>query len=253
MAGNIFIGTSGWHHPHWKGPFYPNQADTASWLSFYSKHLHVVEVNHSFHQLPESSTIDHWREQTADDFRFAVQAPRAITHLNRLRNCDSTMGLFLGRMERFGRRLGPIFFQLPPDWHCNTKRLSAFLDLLPDGYRYAFEFRDRSWHTEETYRILKERNIAFCIYDLGGVTSPLFASADFVYARLHGPLATAHSGNYSSGALNTWAGRVKRWSRREKRDVFLFFNNDEAAYAPRNARLFRTLVENREPEGDMPP
>ncbi len=242
MPGMIHVGTSGWHYPHWGGKFYPHDLGSSHWLPFYTQHFRTVEVNNSFYRLPEGTTLDHWREQAPRDFLFTLKAPRTITHLKKLRNCKSAVGIFLGRLERLGRKLGPILFQLPPRWHCNTQRLQAFLDLLPDRYRYAFEFRDQSWHTEETYLILKERDIAFCIYDLEGFTSPLVATADFVYIRLHGPGQQAYAGSYTRSSIRTWAGRANRWDRREGRQVYVYFDNDEAAFAVKNARDFQTLI-----------
>ncbi len=243
MPAKIHVGTSGWRYPHWRGKVYPRDLGSARWLPFYAELLRTVEVNNSFYRLPEGATLDRWRERTPEDFLFTLKAPRAITHLKKLRNCKSSVGGFLGRLERLGRKLGPILFQLPPHWHCNTQRLEAFLDLLPDNYRYAFEFRDPSWHTEETYLILKERNMAFCIYDLEGFTSPLATTTDFVYIRLHGPGRQAYAGSYTSSSLRTWAGRAKRWDRRERREVYVYFDNDEAAHAVKNARHMQTFID----------
>lgn len=233
--GTIVIGTSGWHYPHWRGRFYPPDLPREEWLAFYAGQLPGVEINNSFYRLPEPATIDRWRERTPPGFVFAVKAPRTITHLRKLRNCADTLGLFLGRLERFGRKLGPVLFQLPPRWHCNPARLEAFLGLLPLGFRYAFEFRDPSWHTDPIHALLREHGAASCIFDLEGQTSPLKTTTDFVYLRLHGPAPQPYSGSYADPALGTWSARVKRWTRREGRDVFLFFDNDERAHAVRNA------------------
>lgn len=240
ITGQILVGTSGWHYPHWKSLFYPEDVARADWLAFYGERLPGVEVNNSFYRLPEASTIDEWREATPKGFVFAVKAPRTITHLKKLRNCESSVEGFLVRLERFGTKLGPILFQLPPHWHCNPRRLEEFLGLLPENQRYAFEFRDPTWHTEAVYELLAARNAAFCIYDLGAFTSPLETTANFVYVRLHGPGKEAYSGSYRDPTLRTWAGRVKRWARREGRDVSVFFDNDQNAYAAKNAARFQT-------------
>lgn len=242
-TGEIHVGTSGWHYPHWKGGFYPADLARTGWLRYYAGLFSCVEVNSSFYGLPDAATIDAWREETPENFVFAVKAPRTITHLKKLRNCEDSLGLFLGRLERFGRKLGPVLFQLPPRWHGNPARLSGFLQQLPDAYHYAFEFRDPSWHTEEIYEVLRENHSAFCVYDLKGFTSPLIDTAEVVYIRLHGPGQQAYTGSYSGPALNTWAGRGKRWCRREQKNVFLFFDNDESAFAAKNAaRLIQMLA-----------
>jgi len=247
VTGRILVGTSGWHYPHWKHLFYPEDMARADWLAYYGERLSGVEVNNSFYRLPEAATIDEWREASPKGFVFAVKAPRTITHLNKLRNCKSAVEGFLGRLERFGTKLGPILFQLPPRWHCNPQRLEEFLGLLPENQRYAFEFRDPTWHTDAIYELLAARNAAFCVYDLEAFTSPLETTADFVYVRLHGPGENAYTGSYRDPTLRTWAGRAKRWARREGRDVYIFFDNDQNAYATKNAARFQShlATENR--------
>ncbi len=234
-TGRIAIGTSGWHYPHWKGRLYPPSLPRSEWLDFYAGRFPAVELNSSFYRLPEPSTVETWQASVPDEFIFAVKAPRAITHLKKLRNCAESVDRFMERLQGFHQRLGPVLFQLPPRWHSNPQRLSEFLESLPAGVRYAFEFRDPTWHTDEVYDLLADHNAAFCIYDLESFTSPLTTTADFVYVRLHGPDEQAYSGNYGDPTLRTWTGRAKRWARREKRDVYVFFDNDQRGFAVRNA------------------
>jgi uncharacterized protein YecE (DUF72 family) len=243
MSAGIHIGTSGWHYPHWRGNFYPARLPARAWLGYYAERLSCVEINNSFYRLPALPEIRSWSGQTPEDFRFAVKAWRVITHRHRLKDCAPFIADFLAPARRLGRRLGPILFQLPPRWRCNMARLRDFLALLPrrPGMRYAFEFRDPDWHREEVYALLARFNAAFCIFELGALRAPPIATADFVYVRLHGP-AGAYAGSYAAPALRRWAARLRDWHR-EGRDVWLFFDNDEAGYAVRNALTLRALVE----------
>ncbi|MDJ0872578.1 MAG: DUF72 domain-containing protein [Gammaproteobacteria bacterium] len=241
-AGSIAAGTSGWHYPHWKNRLYPRDLPPTAWLSFYAEHFPAVEVNNSFYRLPEAATIEEWVTNVPESFLFAVKAPRGITHLKKLRNCAASLDQFLERLELFGPRLGPVLFQLPPHWHANPQRLGEFLELLPIGRRYVFEFRDHSWHTDDVYDLLADHNAAFCIYDLETFTSPLKTTADFVYVRLHGPGEQAYTGSYGNATLRTWTGRAKRWASREKRDVYVFLDNDERGYAVKNALRMRSQL-----------
>lgn len=235
MAGNIFIGTSGWRHLHWRGSIYPEGLERDGWLAHYAGCFNSVEIIDGFHDLPDASLLQEWCGQVPEGFRFAARAPHLITQRNRLRNCDAALDAFVSRFKHLGTKLGPILFQLPDEWQMNRQRLEAFLHTLPGNSRYAFELPDPSWHNEEVYRLLREHNVAFCIFDRGGESSPLEATADFVYLRLCGPGNNPHAGRYSLPALRTWSGRVKRWAEREGRDVYLFFDNDESGYAAKNA------------------
>lgn len=242
--GQVQVGTSGWHRPHWRGPFYPTEADPDTWLSRYAERFACVEIDESFHRLPAAETIKQWCAVTPAHFRFAVRAPRSITHTRKLRNCDEAIGRVLRLTDALGEKAGPVLFQLPPRWSVNPRRLDDFLALLPAAGRHAFEFRDPSWHVDEIYAVLEAHGAAFCVYDLAGFTAPLKATAGFVYVRLHGAGRESHGGSYAGPTLRTWSGRIKRWSKREGRDVYVFFDNDESAHAPRNAgRLCALLSE----------
>lgn len=234
------MGTSGWQYRHWKKLFYPEKLRRAEWLSYYADAFSAVELNSSFYKLPEADDISRWCSQTPEDFRFAVKSPRGITHFKKLKNCESLLQTLLGRTDAFGHRLGPILFQLPPRWHCNSRRLADFLSMLPREKQFVFEFRDPSWHCDEVYGLLAEHRAGFCIFDLDGVTSPLAAPGAVVYARLHGP-RSAYTGNYRAPVLRTWAGRALGW-RRSAKEVYVFFDNDDRAYAAKNARRYLDML-----------
>ena len=139
-----------------------------------------------------------------------------------------------------GRKLGPILFQLPPKWKVNVDRLETFLQALPPQHRYAFEFREPSWHTESVYETLQRYKAAFCIYDLAGFHSPILLTATFGYVRLHGP-GCKYQGCYSAEALHRWAAQLAAWSEK-LRDVYVYFDNDDSGYAPRNALELKELL-----------
>jgi len=230
----IQIGTSGWQYRHWKKLFYPEKLPRAEWLLHYTSVFSSVEVNSSFYKLPEAADIHHWCDSTPSRFRFSVKAPKSITHFKKLKNCESLLQTLLGRLDAFGDRLGPVLFQLPPNWRCNARRLAEFLDTLPREKHFAFEFRDPSWHCEAVYDLLAAHDAAFCIFDLDGVTTPLVTPGRFVYVRLHGP-RSSYTGNYRAQTLRTWSGRALGWQR-AKKDVYVYFDNDARAYSARNAR-----------------
>jgi len=236
-----YIGTSGWNYRHWREAFYPASLPASRWLGFYARHFPSVEINATFYRLPSDATLDAWRDAVPSGFRFAVKASRYITHMKKLKDpVDSTRALF-EKIDRLGDRLGPVLFQLPPRWRANPERLAAFLDALPSGYRYAFEFRDSSWWSDAVTDLLAEHRAAFCQFDLEGRTSPSPVTADFVYLRWHGSDGR-YQGRYADASLEDWAGRIRDWCE-EGRDVYGYFDNDTAAQAPRDAdRLLSRLA-----------
>lgn len=236
----VRIGTSGWHYEHWRGPFYPPDLPASRMLAFYGQRFDSVELNNSFYHLPSEQAFAGWRDGTPAGFCFAVKANRYLTHMKKLKDPAPGLARFLPRAGVLGAKLGPILFQLPPRWHVNVERLATFLAALPARHRYSFELRDPSWHVPPVFAALRRHNAAFCIYDLEGFQAPIQVTADFVYVRLHGP-TRAYGGCYSADALRAWARRVRRWAATGLR-VFVYFDNDEAAYAVRNARELVRLV-----------
>ena len=237
---SVHIGTSGWHYKHWVGPFYPADLPAKGMLSWYVQRFDTVELNNSFYHLPKAETFEAWRRATPSSFCFAVKGSRYITHRKKLNDPETAVARFLEPVQVLGDKLGPILFQLPPRWSCNLPRLSAFLESLPRTHRYTFEFRDPSWHDAAVYRTLGRYNAAFCLYELDGFEAPYQLTADFVYVRLHGP-GRKYQGDYSTKQLQDWAQRIRRWTR-ELEAVYVYFDNDQAGYAAKNAADLKRMV-----------
>jgi uncharacterized protein YecE (DUF72 family) len=159
---------------------------------------------------------------------------------------DPARGLwnFLPRAKRLGKKLGPILWQLPPRWNVNVERLEEFLHELPKGPRYAFELRNETWMIEPVYELFRKYNAAFCIYELAGYMSPLEVTGDWTYIRLHGPTAFKYQGSYTDAQLAEWADRITQW-RRKMKAIYVYFDNDDSAYAVNNALTLKRLVRER--------
>ena len=230
----IHIGTSGWHYAHWRGPFYPKDLAANRMLRWYVEHFDTVEINNSFYRLPTDDAIKIWYEQTPAGFCFALKASRYITHRKRLLDPEITVQNFLPRIEKLGRKLGPILFQLPPRWQVNADRLEELLRILPRRHRYTFEFRDPSWNNPAIYELLRRYNAAYCITEIAGYQSPIKLTADFAYVRLHGPGEKAYQGSYTQVQLRRWAKLIAQWQK-ELQQVFFYFDNDQFGFAANNA------------------
>jgi len=58
--------------------------------------------------------------------------------------------------------------------------------------------------------------------------------------RLHGP-GEKYQGNYTLSNLRKWAKRCREWAKKGK-DVYVYFDNDQNAYAAFNAWKLLELV-----------
>lgn len=240
MNAKLHVGTSGWHYKHWLGDFYPAKIPAGKMFEWYARHFDTVELNNSFYRLPTHDAFLHWRALAPPGFTFAVKASRFITHMKKLKDPEISLENFLERVQLLHEKLGPVLFQLPPQWPVNVERLESFLAALPQTYRFVFEFRDPSWNTPTVYRILRRHNVALCIHDWRANQSSQEVTADFAYIRMHGPEGT-YQGGYSAQHLETLAARMDRW-RSELAAVYVYFNNDQGGFAVRDAVFLRQLL-----------
>jgi uncharacterized protein YecE (DUF72 family) len=240
MSRRIYIGTSGWNYKHWLKTFYPEGIKSGNQLAYYSSFFDSVEINNSFYALPTPERFGKWKLTVPQDFLFSVKASRYITHMKKLKGGGAIAETFFSSLSTLKEKLGPILFQLPPGFNINYQRLEIFLKEIPRKYRYAFEFRNETWYDENILALLRKFNCAFCIYELAGHQSPKEVTTDFVYVRLHGP-EDKYAGNYSQQTLELWANDCRAWVARGK-DVFIYFDNDQHAFAVHNAIALKRLL-----------
>jgi uncharacterized protein YecE (DUF72 family) len=244
--GKIRVGTSGWLYRHWRGTFYPKGVTQKEEFNYYSLFFNTVELNNPFYRLPGRETFENWRKNSKDDFLYIVKASRYITHMKKLKDTEEALQIFLNNCDGLEEKLGPILFQLPPGWQLNTERFETFLENLPKGYRFAFEFRNPTWYDGSVYKLLKKYKCAFCIYQLAGHMSPIEVTADFVYLRLHGPTKNKYQGSYDFYTLRAWAEKSREWQSAGK-DVYIYFDNDDSGYAAFNAQVIEMMLNKDEP------
>lgn len=237
--GEVRVGCSGWQYRHWRGTFYPVELPLTRWLEYYATRFDTVELNNSFYRLPEAASFAAWRKRVPSGFLFAVKASRYLTHMKKLKDPEEPLERLFDRLRPLGRQLGPVLYQLPPRWPVNVARLDSFLRALPSRHRHAIEFREPSWYTDEVFAELRRRRVALCLHDMAGSAIRDQITAPFVYVRLHGP--QRYTGRYRDDHLQRWA----EWCAAQQRrglPVYVYFNNDAAGDAPRDAVRLRELI-----------
>jgi len=239
--GQVYIGTSGWNYPGWREGFYAG-VPRRRWLSHYAGHFAAVEINATFYGAQRRETFARWAEETPPPFRFAMKANRYITHNKKLLTPDQPVHRERERALGLGEKLAAVVWQLPANLHRNLERLDTFAETLgqwPEA-RHALEFRHPSWFDTEVAACLRRHRLAVCLSD--AADWPLWdaVTTDLVYLRLHGHTRTYVSA-YSTPSLRRWAERITAW-RAEGRDVHVYFDNDAAGAAPRDALRLRGLL-----------
>jgi uncharacterized protein YecE (DUF72 family) len=224
----VWVGTSGYNYPEWKGSFYPQKLPTAKMLPYYAERFSTVEINYTFYRMPNEKILAGWNRETPDGFKLTLKAPKRITHDARLRDCAEPLGLFLRLANTLGAKLGAILFQLPPYFRKDLKVLDAFLEILPAEVRATFEFRHASWLDNEVYARLKARNLALCIADSEKASTPVQITADYAYFRLRDE-------GYTPDDIAKWSQTIRAQTA-QCRDVYVYFKHEEAGKGPQFAR-----------------
>jgi uncharacterized protein YecE (DUF72 family) len=223
----IHVGTSGYQYPEWRGTFYPDKFATTKMLAYYAERFDTVEINYTFYRVPSEKLLAGWSAGTPDGFTFTLKAPRRITHDAKLQRCEDLARTFCRTAQVLGPKLAVLLFQLPPTFKKDVDVLRAFLELLPDGTRAAFEFRHASWHEPDVFDALRARNVALCVADSEKMSTPLEATADYAYFRLRDE-------GYQQEDLDRWARSVKGLARQ----TFVYFKHEEQGLGPDFARRF---------------
>ena len=146
----IWIGTSGYNYPEWKGSFYPRDLAAAKMLPYYAARFPTVEINYTFYRMPNETLV----------------------------------ATFCQVAGTLGDKLGALLFQLPPNLKKDAALFDAFLEELPPKACAAFEFRHESWLDDEIYARLAARNLALCVADSEKLSTPVRTTADYAYFRL---------------------------------------------------------------------
>jgi len=183
---------------------------------------------------------DGWRDGTPPGFLFACKGSRFLTHMKRLLEYGEGLDRFFGVVNRLGRKLGPVLWQLPPQMtKPDTGRLETFVKHLPRHTRHVFEFRSEGWYTEEVCRVLDRHGVAFCEHDLVKKRVPRITGG-FRYLRFHGT-TSKYGGRYGRRGLSPYARDLRAWSRRGA-DAFVYFNNDLHGHALMDALELSQLL-----------
>lgn len=229
---NLYAGTSGYSYKEWKGHFYPEKIAPDQMLTYYSTKLPAVEINNTFYRLPKREQLETWAQQVPPDFRFAIKASQKITHMRRLKNAEDETGYLMETVGVLEKKLGVVFFQLPPNFKKDVERLAAFISALPEGIPLAWEFRHESWFSEDVYEVLRARDASLCLADADDeLEVPLVSTASWGYLRLRRP-------GYSPEELATWY----KWIQDQKwKDAFVFFKHEDAGIGAKLATQFLAL------------
>jgi uncharacterized protein YecE (DUF72 family) len=200
------IGLSGYSYKPWQGPgrFYPTSLKQTEFLRYYATRYDTVEMDGIWYRLPSDKSVADWITLTPDHFAFAPKVHRQITHRSRLKpDCYEFVRVLLNRLAplKESGRLGPLLIQLPPNLSRDDERLARFLEQLPQGLRWAIEFRHDSWFDPAIETLLQQFNVSWVAADTDERPAECRDTADFWYIRLR-------RSDYAEADLQLWGDRI---------------------------------------------
>jgi uncharacterized protein YecE (DUF72 family) len=235
VFGSLYLGTSGYSYDGWKhGVFYPEGLKAREMLAYYASQLNSVEINYTFRRFPSEKSLDTWRSETPDGFRFMLKANQRITHFKRLADAGDDVRAFLERAARLGDRLGAVLFQCPPSLAYDEALITSFIDALPTESRAAMEFRHPSWTAAR--ELLRERGVAWCVAQ----TDERDPAPEDLSWDPFGSLRLRKT-EYSDDELASWAARIDG-ALAAGHDVYCYFKHEDDGASPRMAKRLEGFV-----------
>jgi uncharacterized protein YecE (DUF72 family) len=203
----VHVGLSGFSYKPWQGEgrFYPKELKQKEFLAYYAERYDAVEMDGTWYRMPTEAGVNGWKVATPDKFSFCCKVHRDISHMRRLKlESIESLKFMQERLKPLYEveKLGPYLVQLPPNMKRNDERLEEFLKAAPLGFRYAFEFRNETWHAPEVEAILRGHNAAWVAAQTDEADAQKRDTADFAYVRLR-------KCEYDGGELRDWADYFK--------------------------------------------
>src|SRR5436309_5323568 len=273
---NLLVGTSSWSNKDWCGTFYPEVIEPGEMISVYAQRYPTVEIDSTWHYMPNKNMVDAWKARTPDGFIFSAKVPKVISHEKYLEGCESELKQYVSVMERMGDKLGPMVLQFPyvakgkdpQEYETGADfaaRLKAFVRLLPKEFKWGVEIRNSKWLRPDLLDTLRAGNISLVIIDYYTMDPlPKLArrkdvfTGDFAYIRFlgnHRQMDEAVKKARADGQRNkewdsllvnrteemkAWIPPIKELAGK-RIPVYVYFNNHYAGYAPGSVELFTRL------------
>jgi len=235
-----WIGCSGFHYKGWRGVFYPEDLAVKDWFEYYCQFFNTVELNVTFYRFPRVPFLKSWYKRSPDEFRFAVKAPKAITHYKKFVGAHDFLSSFYEAVNKgLSHKLGCVLFQLPPNLVYSEQKLQQIIESLDPSFPNVIEFRHPSWWTDEVYNELEKNNISFCGISHPTLPEDIIINSPLVYYRFHGRVEL-YKTPYTNQFLNKVVRTIK--GKRKPKEVFCYFNNDIDVNAPRDAEKLMNAV-----------
>jgi len=235
------IGCSGFYNTDWKGSLYPADSQNKDFLKLYSKVYNTVEINSTFYRKPTAKTLQKWKDETPEDFKFIIKIPKTISHSGYSESKKEEFDIFCNYInDNLKPKLAGFLIQFPASFHCTEDNLKWLTETLSDEFLLAVEFRHVSWWNDDVYELFKKHQWIFC-----GVSFPAKLSEDVIitnskigYYRLHGK-PVLYKSLYSEEFLDNLSKEIKATGI----DFYIMFNNTWGTSAIENSLYLKKILD----------
>ena len=236
-----YIGCSGFYYREWKDVFYPKGWPQKKWFEYYCQHFNTLEINNTFYRFPEVGILKSWFDRSPDNFLFTVKVTRTITHLKPFIETENQIQEFYEVItEGFGKKLGPVLFQLPPRLVYSEDVLESIIAQLNPAFINVLEFRNESWWRQEVYTALAKKGIVFSGISYPDLPNDVICNSATNYYRFHG-VPKLYFSEYEPAFLRQVVLLIQEDKNIER--AFLYFNNTAVAAALDNARFVQQFIQ----------
>ena len=244
----IYIGCTGWGMKEWVGKVYPPKTQPKDFLHHYSRQFNTIEHNTTHYRIPDPTTVQKWRTESAVDFRFCPKIPQIISHRNDMGLGSGKLMEFCESIQGLEEKMGCCFMQLPPYFAPNRLLvLERFLEAFPNHIPLAVEFRHEDWfsnssHWQAVTDILRKHNIAPVITDVAGRRDVLHMTLTNDTAMVRFVGNDFHPTDYSR--IDAWSERLTTWIEKGVKNIYFFCHEPDNLLAPELCAYFFEKIKN---------
>ncbi len=246
---SIHYGCPSWGCPDWKGKIYPEKCSPKDYLKYYSQAFNAIELNTTFYQIPQKSTVENWKKNASPGFIFCPKVSRSISHSSNAHLKNNLVKLFFDSVSLFEDKLGHTFIQFPEYFNTSYfSDLKRLVEFFPQGFPLAVELRHESWFEEDTVfwelcEWLFLKNISLVITDVSGRRDVLHQAltSDTAFIRFTGN--SLHKTDYSR--VVDWIGRISLWKEQGLEKVYFFIHQPGEVLCPELTEFFIDELDKR--------
>jgi len=223
-------------------------------LRLYPRAFATVEVDSTFYAIPAEPVVRSWSEQVPEGFVFALKVPQEVTHERRLLGVERVLERFLSRVRLLEGKLGPLLLQLSPAFDASAahrQRLRDVIEVLPEGFRWAVEFRHAGWLDRETLELLTRGGVALVLADSRWIKPgrmqelAIEPTARFGYVRWLGRERRVREFSRvqvdREAELSRWAEVLRALAARVE-TIYGYVNNHYEGHSPHSVRTLQRLL-----------